>query len=137
MKLIECLEAAKPEDLEAVRAECAKLEKKLAALRQVEKLLDVQLNGPKEKKKRAPKAPGTNGAPVKTTLDLIRDYLSHSGPKSVKALAADLNVSAQTIYNNASHEWFDRVQPKNAGDPILMRLSEKGIKAAFHAKNGA
>lgn len=132
---VKALSETTAEDLAAVNAKIADLERQLAeykgvmrkeidALKAVGKIISLRLNGRPAKKT----ADMTNrGAKIGLALKMRHwrnnavKYLTHAGPTKPLLLAESLGVPHDKIDEVLKHEWFER-----AGDHI--RLSAAGKK---------
>ena len=86
--LLAALAAAGEEELREVRQRIDGLRTELAALSEVEKILERRLHGPKPRK-----APGGGD----TLRSRIRECILANGPGTVQALASKLGVEPQAV----------------------------------------
>lgn len=100
--LLDVLEKATTEDLDAVREQIAEHEKQLDSLRAVEKLLNIRINGKPERKKPVRKAAAGNAEPggqMQATglAQKILDLVLSRGPCQPSTAARLLEVSEQAV----------------------------------------
>jgi hypothetical protein len=134
-KLLDALAEAKPEDLKEIQAKIEEKQKEIDALKAVQALLNIRINGkparaapgPKKKKGIDPTAPaGTNPGPLMERRRKVAIWLAANGPKSKTKIGETLGM-ATAGPNNINQvldfpDWF-HVSPDG-----MVRLTDAGEK---------
>jgi hypothetical protein len=141
LKWLDWLTSAQQSDLDEIDAAVAAVEKEIAekvgrlrgtleSLKQLRRVLEIKVNGPKPHKKHTKKArpvepitaaPSANGDHNTLKLRMAR-LLGSQGPKTIHDIAAALNVDGRGLMPHARTDWFQR---KEDGS---YRLTEIGRK---------
>jgi len=107
--ILAALSEAGPTDLEEVRSKIEEGEKELAALRQLEKVLDYKFNG------KPPKAPPGTGKKSKMPRGALTDkyrrdaaLLLLKGPRRAAEIAEECGIPTGSITSVLDHPWFGR-----------------------------
>lgn len=123
--------------LEVVRTEIERVRKELHGLESMEKFIDAQINGPKQRqkpgKKPVPKPAGKDdddddGAAKASDRQKEIAVLLLSGKMRVAQIADKIKSSVPPVYGWINHEWFE----KNAVGEV--GLTNVGRAAAIAAK---
>lgn len=106
--LVAAIRAATAEDLAEIRERIDALSKELEALRAVERVVNVAVNGKPPRKSPAPRA-AKQAEREDSLADLIFECISHHGPGTSREIALKLGTTAQSVgVTCAKSDWFER-----------------------------
>lgn len=110
--LLEAIASITSDDLEAIDAEIATLEKRLAALQAARRLADTAINGPRQRAERQPRVLSTQAtsrqdADPQGVSSRIYDLIATEGPLPISVIAQRLRSTPAGIgISIARSGWF-------------------------------
>lgn len=109
--IITAFNAASADDLEALRAQIAGLEKQTDGLRAIEKALAVRIHGRKPRKSPAKAVPSANGDGLDAKRRKVLVYLMANGAKPMSKIADACGINSQgpgCLSKVLEHAWFHK-----------------------------
>ncbi len=101
MDLVEAIKTATPEQLASVRARMAELTREIEALRAVERVLSLRIEGKPERRPREPRESGAKLA------DRIYECITVNGPGKVEDIARKIGEKEQAVRMSIQRsDWF-------------------------------
>lgn len=108
--LLEAIKGATTSDLNAIRARIDECEKELDALKMAEKMIDVRLNGKRERQPRSTVANLGGATDLEDLANKVFDLITREGPGRPAQIAIKLGAKPISVGKAISKmgEWFRR-----------------------------